>query len=440
MTFPFDELLRHFETLVTLALCLLTALLVHEIGHYLMARIQGLRVESVTFGLGRILWSREDRNSTQWRLHLLPLRAHVHIARFTDGDLSLCKKLAVILAGPAANFLLPFLLFFLFFATFGQPAVPNIITSLETSMPAYAAGLRPGDKILSINGAAVHSMEDIYEHTRPVPEKPLLIRFLRDGVSLQRRVMPIFAQYRDIDGVRREHGRIGLSTWQQGYALDAVKSVNGIATPTEDGARAALLAHMDKRVEIGLWSMEGKIYNSVVDLSSAANPHLADPDHKEHGHIFTGTLRDNFYLPLSATESARAAASHSFDMLGHVVRLPFNLLPIDKEWITPPAVVSSETSYIQVRLYVFVFFASLCSCVIGFLNLLPFPRLDGGEALLLLGEGWKRRPLVNREKAAVLVFGLLVFYAAVFGANMNHLPGYYMFQMQKAAASEQSSG
>ena len=125
-------------------------------------------------------------------------------------------------------------------------------------------------------------------------------------------------------------------------------------------------------------------------------------------------------------------------MLGNILLLPFNLLPIDKN-ATPDA-VSGETSYIQIRLYVFVFFASLCSCFLGFLNLLPFPRLDGGEALLLIGERWKRRPLVNREKAAVLVFGLLLFYAAVFGANMNHLPGYYNFQMQKAAAADKATG
>jgi membrane-associated protease RseP (regulator of RpoE activity) len=434
-----DSLLRHVETIVTLPLCLLTVLVVHELGHYLAARAQGLHVESVTFGRGRLLWSWQDRDGTSWRLHLWPLRAHVQISDFQSADLPLRKKLFVILAGPLANFVLPFFLFFLFFTSIGQPAIPNIVTAIEPDMPAYKAGLRPGDQILSINGQDVRSMDDILYFTEPRPTKPLRVHFVRNGVHFETSVKPVWARYRDLDGVLREHGRIGLTTWQQAYMLEVVRSVNGVPTPTEDDARAALLKHMGQRIEIGLWSMDGKVYNSVMDLSAESNRNIENPRHKEHHRFYLGALRDNFYLPLSPKDSAKEAFGRSAEMLGHVVLLPFNLFPIDKEWITPDAVVSRETSYLQVRLYVFVFFASLCSCFIGFLNLLPFPKLDGGEALLLIGEGWKRRPLLNAEKATVLVLGLLVFYAAVFGANMNDLRGYYLFQMQKALAAEKAS-
>ncbi len=435
-----DDLVRHLETLATLPLCLLAALLVHELGHYAAAKAQGLRVESVTFGRGRLLWSHAGRDGTDWRLRLWPLGAHVHIENFTGPNVSFGKKLSVILAGPAANFLLPFVLFFLFFATIGQPSVPNIVTAVDIGLPAYESGLRPGDHILSINGQRVRTMDEIEQFTRALPPRLLQIVFQRDGQRLETSVLSVRVRYRDIDGVAREHGRVGLSTWQQGYALDAVKSVDGLSTPTQDVARAALLGHMGERVNIGLFSMDGRISVSEVNLSAKANPHLADPDHREYDRLYLGTLRDNIYLPLTIGSSVREAATSSAQMLGNILRLPFNLLPIDKEWLTPDAVVSGETSYIQIRLYVFVFFASLCSCFLGFLNLLPFPRLDGGEALLLIGERWKRRPLVNREKAAVLVFGLLLLYAAVFGANMNHLPGYYHFQMQKAAAADKATG
>ena len=434
---PFtDILIRHLETAITLPLCLLTVLVIHELGHYLAARFLKLKVESVTFGRGRLLWSCTDSNGTLWRLHLWPLRAHVHITDFENPLLSFRKKLFVILAGPAANLLLPFVLFFAFFISVGQPAIPTIVTAVETAMPAYGAGLRPGDRILSINGNEVRTMEDITVYTHPRPVAPLSIVYERNGETHTASVLPQWAKYRDLSGVRRAHGRIGLTAWQQPYDLEVVRSVAGQKVSTPDEARAALLAHMDQRIEIGLHSMDGKTHLSLIDLSANANRNLADPDHKEHDRLYIGALRDNYYLPLTLVESARLSVSRSFEMIGNVALLPFNLFPIDKKWITPDAVVSRETSYVQARLYVFVFFASLCSCFIAFLNLLPFPRLDGGQALLLLGERWKRRPLARREQAALIVFALLFFYAAVFGSNMDAMRGYYMFQMQKASAAE----
>lgn len=434
MTPWMHELLRHAETLVTLPLCLLAALFVHECGHYVAARLAGLRVERVTFGVGRTLWSRQDSAGTDWHVNLWPLRAHVHIERFEDPSMSFRKKLVVILAGPLANFMLPLLLLFVFFASFGVPSSPTIVTSVERGMPAYEAGLRPGDRILSVNGEAVHSLRDLLVFTRPAPSAPLQVTYERDGGVRETSVMPEWASYRDIKGVRRGHGRIGLSTWQQPYELKVVRSVNGIATTTEDEARTQLLAHMGQRVEIGLYSVDGVVRFSLIDLSADANRHLGDPVHLEHDRLYIGALRDNYYLPVSPAESMGESAARTVEMIGRVFRLPFNLFPIDKSWITPDAVVSSETSYVQVRLYVFVFFASLCSCFIGLLNLLPLPQLDGGQALLLISERIKRRPLSLRERAALVVFSLLFIYAAVFGLNMTDLRGYYLFQTQKAAA------
>ena len=338
-----DTLIRHLETAVTLPLCLLTVLAVHELGHYLAARILKQKVERVTFGRGRLLWSRADSHGTFWKMYLWPLRAHVRIAGFEDPALSFRKKLFVILAGPAANLLLPFLLFFAFFAGVGQPAIPTIVTAVEITMPAYKAGLRPGDRILSINGEDVHSMEDISRHTHPRPSAPLDILYERDGKTSTISVLPQWAAYRDLDGVRRAHGRIGMTTWQQPYDLESVRSVAGQKVSNPDEAREALLAHLGERVEIGLHSMDDKIHISLIDLSPGANRNLADAGHKEHDKFYIGTLRDNLYLPLTLGESVRLSLARSGELIGNVARLPFNLFPIDKKWITPDAVVSGET-------------------------------------------------------------------------------------------------
>lgn len=429
------EFVRHAETLVTLPFCLLAALFVHECGHYVAARLSGLRVEQVTFGVGRRIWSRTDSVGTLWHIHLWPLRAHVHIERFESPAISFRKKLGVILAGPAANFLLPVMLFFVFFASFGVPSSPTVVTSVMRGMPAYEAGLQPGDRIFAINGETVRSLRDIMVFTVPEPVEPLRVSFERDGDRHEVSVMPEWASYRDLKGVERSHGRIGIGTAQQAFELNVVRSVNGVSSANEDEARAQLLAHMGQRVEIGLYSADRQVHLALVDLSAEANRNLHDQDHIEHDRLYLGALRDNYYLPLSTGESAAEAVTRAGEMIKGVFSLPFNLLPIDKTLITPDAVVSRETSYMQVRLYVFVFFASLCSCFIGLLNLLPLPQLDGGQALLLISERIKRRPLSLKERAALVVISLLLIYAAVFGMNMTDLRGYYLFQTQQADAA-----
>lgn len=418
-----------------LPLCLLTALIIHELGHYAAARRAGLRVESVILGRGKILFSHVDKHGTQWRLHALPLCAHVQIAAFESATLTARKRLSVILAGPAANFVLPVVLFFLFFLSIGQPAIPPVATALEPAMPAYKAGMRPGDHILSINNEAVRNREDILVHTAPRPTKPLEVTYRRGDDVKTVSILPEWTEYRDLKGVSRAHGRIGLNVWAQAYHLKVVRSVAGEKVANMDEARNALLSHMGQQIEVGLWSDDGKIYYWLIDLSSASNKYLANAGHKDYNRFYLGAMRDNLYLPMTHARSAREAFNQTAEMIAHIALLPFNLFPIDPEWLIPEAVVSDEAAPFAARMYTFIFFTSLFSCFLAFANLLPFPKLDGGAALLILGEVWKRRPLANTEKAAILVFGILFFYAAVFGANVDNMRGYYLFQVQKAQAA-----
>lgn len=427
------------ELLVSVPLSFLIVLTVHELGHYWAARVTGLRIQSVTFGTGRVLWSHTDKRGTDWCLHLWPVRAHVHIADFEKADMSLKRRLFVILAGPAANFMLPFLLFFVFYAGVGKPATPPVVTMVDIGLPAYEAGLLPGDRILSVNGDDVRSLEQIQSHVLPVfatQGPPLDVRYERSGVEHETSVRPILMNYRDRDGVVRSHGRMGLTTYQGAYKLEYIKSVAGKTVDTEEGARAALLAHMGGRIAVGVELMDGKVYPALMDLSAQANPNLADEGHDDADKLFLGLLRDNVYMPLSVADVFRETGVDSSRMIGNVLRLPFNLFPVDPAWIKPKVVVSKETSYPLDVFYKFIFRTALLSCLIGIINLAPFPRLDGGTAILFIGQKWKRRDLLRKEQAAVLIFSLLFIYAAILGLNMVDMQGYYEFKFNGNAAEE----
>ena len=434
-----DKIPGLIEFIVTLPLCFLIVLAVHEMGHYWAARVTGLRVESVAFGAGRVIWSRVDKRGTLWAVHLWPVRAHVHIADFENVEISLKRRLFVILAGPATNFVLPFLLFFIFYAGFGKPAMLPVLTMVDIGFPAYEAGLLPGDRILSVNDENVWSLEQIQNHVFPVSATqgpPFKVRYERGGVEHDTFVMPVLMNYRDKDGVVRSHGRIGLTTYQGAYKLEYIKSVEGKAVDNEEEARAALLEHMDHRITVGVEYMDGKIYPSLMDLSARANPNLGDDGHDDADMLFLGGLRDNVYMPLSVMGVLRETGVDASRMIGNVLRLPFNLFPVDPTWIKPKIVVSKETSYPLEVFYKFIFRTALLSCLIGIINLAPFPRLDGGTAILFIARKWKRRDLLRKEQAAVLVFSLLFIYAAILGLNMVDMQGYYEFKLNGDAAEE----
>jgi len=152
----------------------------HELGHYLVARLFGIPAETFSIGFGRELAGWTDRQGTRWKLAWLPLGGYV---RFV-GDMSpasnpadlqdipphlrerafqvrpVWQRFLVVLAGPAANFLLAIIIFAAFFATLGAPRT-NIVGAVAPDTAAAEAGLRPGDKILSVAGRDTPNFDDI---------------------------------------------------------------------------------------------------------------------------------------------------------------------------------------------------------------------------------------------------------------------------------------
>ncbi|MFQ5467969.1 MAG: site-2 protease family protein, partial [Kiloniellaceae bacterium] len=176
-------------------LVVLTVLVfVHEMGHFWAARRVGVRIEVFSIGFGPELFGWTDRAMTRWKISLIPLGGYVKMfgdanaASQPAGDAESlsaeeravafpCQGLGartwIVAAGPLANFAFAIVLLAGLFATVGQPFTPPVVGVVVPDSAAAAAGLRPGDHIVEMNGETIERFEDIQRIVRPSADQEL---------------------------------------------------------------------------------------------------------------------------------------------------------------------------------------------------------------------------------------------------------------------------
>ena len=164
-------------------LIVLTVLVfVHELGHYLVARWCKVRIEVFSIGFGPEIFGWHDRAGTRWKFSVMPLGGYVKMfgdadpASMPTTDLAamtpeeravsfhhkrLTQRIAVVSAGPIANFIFAILVMGALYATVGQPFTPAQVGQVQPGSAAEAGGIKAGDVFLAIDGRKVESFEDV---------------------------------------------------------------------------------------------------------------------------------------------------------------------------------------------------------------------------------------------------------------------------------------
>lgn len=180
---------------------------VHEFGHFIVARISGVQVEAFSIGFGKTLWSRKDKHGTEWKLSAVPLGGYCQFLGDADGASATVdnkvqelseeekkkafpfqnpfKKLAIVLAGPMANYVFAVLIFFCIFFFLGKIIFPPVVGEVIPDSPAALAGIQANDRILKINGTEIKSFDDIRKEIALIANDNMAnIEVLRDGKVL----------------------------------------------------------------------------------------------------------------------------------------------------------------------------------------------------------------------------------------------------------------
>ncbi len=187
------------NNLIPFIIILTILVFVHELGHYLIARKNGVKVEVFSIGFGKELFGFTDKNDTRWKFSLIPLGGYVKM----HGDLdeastkkndsikiipeqsfhekTIYQRSMILVAGPAANFIFSFVLLIFINSFYGISIDKPEISYVENGMPAYNAGLKEGDLIIEIDGNKIEKFSQIKGLIENKNNQSINLLFSRDG-------------------------------------------------------------------------------------------------------------------------------------------------------------------------------------------------------------------------------------------------------------------
>jgi regulator of sigma E protease len=223
-------------TLLTYVLMIAILVVVHEGGHYLAGRLFKVKTDAFAVGFGREIFGFNDKRGTRWRVNWLPMGGYV---KFT-GDMNeasqpspetlalppgeradlfafkpLWQRTIIVLAGPMINFVFAILILAGFYMAFGHPVTPPVVSAVTPHSAAADAGIKPGDRIVSIDGTAIDRFEDIIGIVMSGTGAPMTVVVETAGARRSLTLVPRVIETKDAFGETIKHGRLGIARGQR---------------------------------------------------------------------------------------------------------------------------------------------------------------------------------------------------------------------------------
>ena len=430
---------------------------IHELGHYAVARLLGVKILRFSVGFGRPLWVRRlGPDRTEWAIAAIPLGGYVKMLDEREGEVpaaerarafnrqSVGARILIVLAGPVANFLLAFLIYWVLFIA-GLPGVKPVLGDAPQGTPAAIAGLSNGETIRAIDGEPVHTWTDV---------RWLLLKeaVKRQAVDLEVQ-SPLGARSTrrlDMSGITKDDldrdflGKLGLRPFRP-----AVPAVLGRVLPGSAAERAGVspgdrVVAIDGK-PIATWfdftavvsKNPGRTLELEVERQGRRYPMRATPEPVGEGDARIGRLgveagpqlKQEFermtttvrYGPVAAVGQA---AHKVYDLSVFSIKMLGRMVVGDVSWknLSGPITIADYAGQsAQLGWITFLGFLALVSVSLGVLNLLPIPLLDGGHLVYYFAEIVKGSPVSEKTMEIGQRFGMALLLGLTFFAFYNDI-------------------
>jgi regulator of sigma E protease len=430
-------------------------ILIHELGHFLVARWTGVGVERFSIGFGPVLlrWRGKE---TEYCVSAIPMGGYVkmlgeenpleggHAMPYDPSKAFALKPLwarfLIVFAGPGMNFVLAAVIFAIVLATVGRPVWPPVIGRVAEGSPAAAAGIQTGDVIAAASGRPVNHWEDLDRIVAGANGQPIELRVSRGGAERTVTVTPRRTTMRDpIFREAREAWEIGAGpqlTPQIGSVNpgspaekaglqpgDSVVAIAGQPVYTPDELMQAIQKRAGQAFPITV-ERQGR-RETVALTATAVKEKTPTGEEVEVGRIGVGIVtRAVSYEPYNPVASVWYGVVRTWDMTALTVKGLWKVLvgTIDRSNIGGPIQIAAEAGrQAKEGFGSLALFTAIISVNLAVLNLLPVPMLDGGHLAFFLVEAVIGRPVSLKKREAAQQVGFVLLMLLMVYALYNDL-------------------
>ena len=438
-------------TIFAFLLVLGPLVLIHELGHYLVGRLFGVKADAFSIGFGKEIAGWTDKRGTRWKVSALPLGGYVQFA----GDMNaasapsavedgltpqeraqtfhvkpLWQRALIVLAGPLTNLLFAVAIIAAFNFAHGKIVSPAEVAMFTQDSQAEAAGVEVGDKIVAVDGEKVATISDLPEHIVPFPGRTVTLGIRRDGRDI---ALPVKLADRTVSDSFGNQSRIG------DLGIDfAVPTVGGFFG--DSAAEAGGLKIGDR-----ITAIDDHEISSFTQIPELVQPRAGETisvvvDRDGQTRVFPVTLGKGEAVdekgnkvsvgqlgikagfgeiePVGAFEAVQLGFENSFGIMKMMVTGIGQIFTGErsvKELGGPIKIAKYSGEQFSLGWEDFISFAALISINLAFISLLPIPGLDGGHLAFYAAETVRRKPLSVRSQewairtGVALVLALMVF-------------------------------
>ena len=385
-----------WEYVIPFLLVLSVLIFVHELGHFLVARWAGVKVEIFSIGFGSELYGFEDRHGTRWRISAVPLGGYVKM--FGEGDIvtgiddtedrpmtdeekkvsfhhkPLSKRTAIVSAGPIANFLFAIALFAFMSAALGLPKPYSVIGEVMDDSAAESSGFVAGDAITAINGNPIQWFEELSQIVAVNANNQLVFTVEREGKIISIKATPRTVSMKEFGqrlGIEESEDR---EDDEDGSSRD--RDTDDAHEETKSRGLLGVRPHPEFVEQVrtdpftAVWVGVKQTYMISARILGVVSEMISgDRSAKELGGVIS-----------IAQYSGEAVQSGAITMLTFMAALSINL---------------------------------------GLINLFPVPMLDGGHLVYYIFEALRGRPLSQQVQEYGFRFGMILVFLLMIFATWN---------------------
>lgn len=383
-------------------------ILIHEGGHFLVAKACKIRVNEFAIGFGPTIWKKQGKE-TKYALRLIPLGGFVNMLGEEErseeegsfSKASIPKRIAVVLAGGLVNIIFALIVYFTLVSCSGN----YISTTIDSTVPGYASeisGIESGDKILKIDNKKVRLRSDIDEQIQKSNGNEMIITVERNNEIKEIKLTPTVEETKNI-GIYLGSAEENLTSEIMAIYPESPAQLEGLIAndiiTKVDGTECRNDPY--KVVELISLSKNEKIQIEVERNGELKTFEIIPEIQKTYKIGVTFALAENSFIN-NIYYGFWDTVEFSVSIIDNLKQLFTGKVSTDQ--LMGPVGISETVSKTQ-GIVEYVYMIALISLSLGVTNLLPFPPLDGGKIVILIVEAIRRKPLKEKFEIGIQMAG-----------------------------------